>query len=149
MNTQSVLSGGLKEILIKHLGEGEENGESLIEELFPSPTQEREELKQTLGNYINQLEDLVKTAHLIKNGGDFPLVIIGSEVEVKDLVSAENLVFQIISPAGDLPGENGISPLSPVGKALLLQKAGAEVSVDAPGGTFHYKIVSISYPANF
>lgn len=146
MDTQSALVGGLKETLIKHLIEVEEKGESLIEELSPVPYHEREELKQTLREYINKVEDLLKTPHLIGNDGDFPLVIIGSEVAVEEIGTTEKQIFQIISPFGDLPGENGVSPLSPVGKALLLKKTGTKVIVNAPGGTFQYKIESIKYP---
>lgn len=146
MKTQRILANGLKEILIKHLVQVEESGESFIEEFFPSPSPEREEIKETLRKYIEKIESLITTPSLIGDEGKFPFVIIGSKVEVKDLVSAETLVFQIISPLGEMPGEYGISPLSPVGKALLLQKKGAQVSVDAPAGTFHYQIISITYP---
>mgnify|MGYP000928631587 CR=1 FL=1 len=146
MDTQSTLLGDLKETLIKHLVEVEERGESLIEELSPVPYHEREELKQTLREYINKVEDLIKTSHLIEDNGNFPLVIIGSRVAVEEINTTEHLVFQIISPFGDLPGENGVSPLSPVGKALLLQKPGVKVIVNAPGGTFHYRIEAIKYP---
>ncbi|NLW55124.1 MAG: GreA/GreB family elongation factor [Firmicutes bacterium] len=145
MKTQSLLADGLKEELIRHLVQVEENGDSFIEDFFPSPSPEREEVKVTLKQYIKKIEDLLTTSSLSGAEREFPFVIIGCKVEVKDLVSDETLVFKIISPLGEMPGEHGISPLSPVGKALLLQEKGAQVSVDAPGGTFHYQITSITY----
>ena len=144
--TRSVLLGGIKEALITHLVEVEEQSASFIEEFFPNPSPDRERMKAMVGKYINKLEDLVQRSHLIKDQGAFPLAIIGSRVEVEDLSGKENLVFQIIAPLGELPGENGISPLSPVGKALFLKAIGEEVLVEAPGGTFHYRITAIYYP---
>ena len=123
----------------------EESGDSFIEDFFPSPSPEREEIKETLQQYIKKIEDLLTTSSLPDDQKEFPFVIIGCRVEVKDLVSDETLVFKIISPVGEMPDEHGISPLSPVGKALLLREKGAQVRVDAPGGTFHYKITAITY----
>ncbi len=145
MKTPNVLAASLKEELIKHLVQVEENADHFIEDFFPSPSPEREEIKETLQQYIKKIEDLLTTASLGDEQEEFPFVIIGCQVEVKDLVSGEILVFRIISPADGLPGEHGISPLSPVGKALLLKEKGAQVCVEAPGGTFHYQITSITY----
>lgn len=146
MMTESVLLGGIKEALITHLVEVEEQSASFVEEFFPHSSPDREKAKARVAEYIKKLEGLVQEAHLIKDKEAFPLVIIGSQVEVEDLGANENLVFDIISPVGDLPGENGISPLSPVGKALLLKTIGDDVKVEAPGGTFHYRITAIHYP---
>lgn len=146
--TRSVLLGDLtKEALITHLVEVEEQSASFIEEFFPPSSPDRERSKTRVKEYISKLEALVQRAHLIKGQGTFPLVIIGSRVEVEDLTAKGKLVFQIISPNGELPGENGISPLSPVGKALFLKSIGEEVKVEAPGGTFHYRITAIYYPS--
>ncbi|HHT49007.1 MAG TPA: GreA/GreB family elongation factor [Firmicutes bacterium] len=146
--TESVLLGELKEALITHLVEVEEQCDVFIEEFFPHPSPEREQAKKKVEEYINTLEGLVQEAHQIKEKGTFPLVIIGSRVELKDLKTNELLVVQLILPLGELPGENGISPLSPLGQALFLKKIGDEIEVEAPGGTFQYRIMGIYYPAD-
>ncbi|HBL35760.1 MAG TPA: transcription elongation factor GreAB [Firmicutes bacterium] len=143
--TRSVLLGDLKEALITHLVEVEEQSASFIEEFFPPSSPDREQSQAMVKEYISKLEALVQRAHLITDQGSFPLVIIGSRVEVEDLTAKGKVVFQIISPNGELPGENGISPLSPVGSALFLKSIGDEVMVEAPGGTFHYQITAIDY----
>ena len=55
-------------------------------------------------------------------------------------------MFEANSDHLKLPGpRNGkISDESPVGKALLGKKIGEEVIVEAPGGEFKLKILSIS-----
>ncbi|NLM36746.1 MAG: GreA/GreB family elongation factor [Firmicutes bacterium] len=142
----SVLLGEMREALVAHLVAVEEQSASFIEEFFPD-SPERDKAEGIIGEYIKKLEGLVREAPLLKNPGAFPLVIIGSRVVVEDLDTNEEMAFQIISPLGELPGENGISPLSPVGKALFLKAPGEEVQVEAPGGTFRYRIAAIHYPA--
>ncbi len=144
---KSVLLGEIREALVAHLVAVEEQSASFIEEFFPDSTPEREKIKGLIGGYIKKLEGLVQEAHLFNNAGAFPLVIIGSRVVVEDLNTNEKMAFQIISPLGELPDENGISPLSPLGKALFLKANGEEVKVEAPGGTFYYRITAIHYPA--
>ena len=144
---KSVLLGEIREALVAHLVAVEEQSASFIEEFFPNSSREREKIKGVVGEYIKKLEGLIQEAHLFNNLGAFPLAIIGSRVEVEDLNTNEKMVFQLISPLGELPDENGISPLSPVGKALFLKAIGEEVKVEAPGGTFHYRITAIHYPA--
>ena len=143
----SVLLGEMREALVTHLVAVEEQSASFIEEFFPNSDPERAKAKGIVEEYIKKLEGLVQEAHLCNNPGAFPLAIIGSRVEVEDLNTNEKMAFQIISPLGELPDENGISPLSPVGKALFLKAIGEEVKVEAPGGTFHYRITAIYYPA--
>ncbi len=146
--TESVLLGEVKEALIAHLVEVEEQYAGFIDEFFPHPSPERERVKERVQEYIKKLEDLVQKAHLIKDKGSFPLVIIGSRVELEDLKTKEKLVFQLISPTGQFTGDNGISPLSPMGRAIFLKPIGDEIEVEAPGGTFHYQILAIHYPAD-
>ncbi|NLW59431.1 MAG: GreA/GreB family elongation factor [Firmicutes bacterium] len=144
---ESVVLGELREALVTHLVAVEEQSTGFIEEFFADSAAEREKIKEIVAEYIEKLKGLVQEAHLLGEPGAFPLVIIGSRVEVEDLNTKEKMAFQIISPFGELPDGNGISPLSPVGKALFLKALGEEVKVEAPGGTFHYRITAIHYPA--
>ncbi|HEY8391393.1 MAG TPA: GreA/GreB family elongation factor [Capillibacterium sp.] len=144
---ESVLLGEVREALIAHLVAVEEEYAGFIDEFYPHPSPEREQIKGRVQEYMKKLEELVQKADQIKGKGSFPLVIIGSRVELEDLKSKEKLVFQLISPTGEYTGEHGISPLSPMGQALFLKALGDEIEVEAPGGTFHYQILAIHYPA--
>ena len=63
-------------------------------------------------------------------------VVVGSTVVVKD-EQGEKLEIQISSVGG-------VSPDSPLGKALLGRKEGDEVDVQAPKRSWRAKILSIS-----
>ena len=62
-------------------------------------------------------------------------VVVGSKVKVED-EKGETIDFEITSVGG-------VSPESPVGKALLGAKVGDEVEVEAPRGSWRARVVSI------
>jgi transcription elongation factor GreA len=51
--------------------------------------------------------------------------------------------YAIVGVAEANPREGKISNESPIGKAILDHRAGDEVTVEAPGGTFKVKIVKV------
>ena len=61
---------------------------------------------------------------------------VGSKVEIED-EHGERMNVEISSV-------DGVSPESPVGRALLGRKVGDEVTIEAPRGAWRAKIVSIS-----
>ena len=61
---------------------------------------------------------------------------IGSTVEVEDVVKGDRMTVEISSVGG-------VSPDSPLGRALLGAKPGDEVAVDAPSGSWQARIVAI------
>jgi transcription elongation factor GreA len=61
---------------------------------------------------------------------------VGSKVEIED-DSGERMEVEISSVGG-------VSPDSPVGRAILGRKVGDEVTVDAPRGSWRARIVSVS-----
>ena len=63
-------------------------------------------------------------------------VTVGSKVEIED--ERGDLMQVEISSVG------GVSPESPLGRALLGAKQGETVEIDAPRGAWHAKVVSIS-----
>lgn len=70
-------------------------------------------------------------------------VHIGSKVKVLDVDLDEESEYEIVvSQEADLLN-NRISEESPFGKALLGQKAGEDVLVDAPAGVVHYRIIAV------
>jgi transcription elongation factor GreA len=75
--------------------------------------------------------------------GDGETVRIGSFVTVRDLELEEEEEYEIVvSQEADLMAGR-ISEESPFGKALLGQKVGQVVIVEAPSGNVEYKIVSV------
>jgi transcription elongation factor GreA len=75
--------------------------------------------------------ELVDEAEVASSG----VVGVGSRVEIED-EHGERLEVEISSVGG-------VSPDSPLGRALLGAKAGEEVLVDAPRGSWRARIVSI------
>lgn len=130
--------------LVKHLVDIEERKGELIKQHFPYPSKERSELESVFDDYIRRVDQIVRnTIKTDAAGNDLPLVTFGSEVEVQDLETRETYRFRIVSPFDTKVGGEDISYLSPMGKALLLKKAGDEITVEAPAGVFRYKILSI------
>jgi len=84
---------------------------------------------------ITMLRDRLSRVQLVEKAGDGDLVEVGSQVELED-EQGERLQVRI-------SGVEGVSPDSPVGRALLGKKAGDEVEVDAPSGAWHARILSI------
>ena len=69
---------------------------------------------------------------------------IGTKVSLKDMQSGTVTEYMIVGATEADPLKNRISNESPVGKAVLGQKAGQTVSVAAPIGILKYEIVSVS-----
>jgi transcription elongation factor GreA len=85
---------------------------------------------------ITLLRDRLSRVLLVdENAAATDSVGIGSRVELED-ERGERLQIQISSVGG-------VSPDSPVGRALLGRKAGDEVEVDAPSGAWRARILSI------
>ncbi len=139
-----VLSQAVFENLIRHLLETEEGKSKFIDQYFPEPSKERDDFEDLLDKYLNQINNLVKNASKTDTSDyGIPFVTIGSHVEVQDLTDQEVFSYRIVNPSQDDIGAGDVSCLSPVGKSLLLKKAGDEVEVKAPGGLFRYKVKSI------
>lgn len=91
---------------------------------------------------IKELEILLSNAHLIEQNGSTDSVQVGSKVKVQeDGYDPEEYV--IVGAAEADPRLGRISNESPLGKALLNQKSGDKVKVEAPGGAFEIEILSI------
>ncbi len=92
---------------------------------------------------IAELEEKLKHIKIInKDEISKDTVSIGSIVTIDD--DGFEMEYKIVSAAEKVEeGENAITDISPVGKALCGHKIGDIVSVDAPSGTFEIKIVNI------
>ena len=92
---------------------------------------------------IKELEILLATAHLIDEKHVADAVSLGSTVSIQE-ADGNPEVYTIVGAAETDPSAGRISNESPLGKALLNHKAGEEVRVDAPAGSFVVKIVKLA-----
>jgi transcription elongation factor GreA len=85
---------------------------------------------------ITILRDRLQRAVVVDEAEAVPDVVgVGSKVEIED-EKGERMQVEISSVGG-------VSPESPLGKALLGAKAGAEVEVVAPRGAWRARVVSV------
>lgn len=94
---------------------------------------------------IATLEKWLRNAILLKkeahgNGR----VCLGDTVKLVDPENNEEFEYTIVGTAEADPTENKISNESPVGKAILGQKAGSVITVKVPAGDIKIKIKEIS-----
>lgn len=93
---------------------------------------------------IEELEKILKNAEVIdEDEFDAETVNFSSEVHVLDVDMDEVFVYKIVgsTEADILNGK--ISNESPLGEALMKKKVGDVVTVEAPDGSYEYKIVDI------
>ncbi|WP_129135934.1 transcription elongation factor GreA [Luteimonas sp. YGD11-2] len=96
---------------------------------------------------IKQLEGELSHAQVIDvaalNAGS--KIVFGAHVELEDTDGGEVTRYQIV---GDLEADikqGMIAISSPVARALIGKHEGDVVTIQAPGGTHEYEIVSVSY----
>ena len=77
------------------------------------------------------------------DGGSEKIVHIGSEVVIQEN-GASRERYIIVGAAEASPVEGRISNESPLGRALLGQRVGDDVSVSAPAGNLSFRVVKIS-----
>jgi transcription elongation factor GreA len=92
---------------------------------------------------ILTLEKMIKNASLIQEEkSPSSSVRLGSKVTVRSKDGGKEL-YTIVGSTEANPGEGKISNESPVGRALMGKRVGAEVEVHAPAGARKMKIVAI------
>ncbi|HWP29211.1 MAG TPA: transcription elongation factor GreA [Chloroflexota bacterium] len=91
---------------------------------------------------IQDLERMLATAVIIDEHPAADAVRLGSHVMVED-EDGETQEYMIVGSAEADPRQGRISNESPVGRALLGRRAGDEVLVNAPGGSFRLRIKEI------
>ena len=88
---------------------------------------------------ITVLRDRLQRAVLVdEETQESGAVGVGSKVELED-DKGERMEVEISSVGG-------VSPDSPLGRSLMGAKAGDEVKVDAPSGTWRARVVSVGRP---
>ncbi len=94
---------------------------------------------------IMQLETMLRNAEVIDEDElETDEVCLGCKVVLRDLASDEVFEYTIVGSAEADPGRCRISNESPVGKAVLGQRAGSVVEALAPAGPIRLQILEIS-----
>lgn len=95
---------------------------------------------------IKELEELVANAQIVDESKiDTSIVSLGSSVKVYDVEEDEEIVYDIVGSNEVNPVERKISDQSPIGKALMGQKAGVNITVELPNGeTVHMQINEVT-----
>jgi len=92
---------------------------------------------------ILELEEMLRNARVIDTPADSGVVTLGSRVVLKDLEYGDIVEYTLVGPPEADPLHNRISDKSPVGRAIVGQKPGTIVEVDAPVGKLRYEILSV------
>ena len=90
---------------------------------------------------IRQLRHLIDTARIIE-ADDSGTVSVGTIATVVD-EDGDEMEFFVAPAENKLPGMLLASPDSPLGAALLGSHPGDEVTYEAPGGTFTYRVTAV------
>ena len=94
---------------------------------------------------IAKIEAMLKNVEIVDEDEiSTSKISIGSKVKVLDYDTSEELDIQIVGSNEVDPVSMKISNESPLGAALIGNEEGQEISVEAPGGVFKYKILKIS-----
>lgn len=91
---------------------------------------------------IQELQEILKNAELIKANGDHNIVSVGSTVKVA--VNGDTRAYTIVGSNEANPAQGRISNESLVGQKLLGTKPGDKVMVETPAGKTNYEILEIS-----
>ena len=82
--------------------------------------------------------DIIETKKLPKDRAVF-----GSRVILENIDTGEDVEYQLVGPDESDIEKGKISITSPLGKAILGKKPGAELAVQVPGGKRTYELVEI------
>ena len=94
---------------------------------------------------IAELESLIENAVIVDESSiDTSVVNIGSTVLVYDIDEQEEIEYNIVGSIEADPFAKKISDQSPMGRAVVGNKAGTTVTVEVPGGTIHLEIRKVS-----
>lgn len=94
-----------------------------------------------LESRIFELEEIIRSAVLIKKNSRKDMVGIGSTVEAQKGI--KTFKYTIVGSREARPEANLISNESPLGQAFLGRKAGDVVEIETPNGKTKYKITKI------
>ena len=92
---------------------------------------------------IQELEMLLANARIIEeNTGNRDVIDLASRVTIQPN-GGDPEIYTIVGPAEASPRDGRISNESPLGRALINHRAGDDVTVEAPNGTFTVRIMKV------
>lgn len=131
----------LKNVRRKELAEKLESAISFGDITENAEFQEAKEEQAFVEGRILELEELLRSANVLKGKGAGAIVEIGSTVLVSSGSTQER--FMIVGAEEADPAAGKVSVESPLGKTILHKQKGATVTVYTPKGPKNYKIVGI------
>ncbi|MBP7843004.1 transcription elongation factor GreA [Candidatus Woesebacteria bacterium] len=99
--------------------------------------------QQLLQARIDELQNIIENAVIVKNTKNTNKVGMGSQVTIKKVGTKKEKTVTMVGEFEANPTANKISIGSPLGAALLNKKKGDTVVVKAPAGEMKYEIVEI------
>ncbi len=112
-----------------------------------APLEAAREQRGQLEGRIRELEETLKSATIISEKQTRTFKVgIGDSIVLRDLASGEELRYIIVSPKEVDPTRGRISPVSPIGKAIIGRSEGEVVEIVAPAGKLRYQIQQIESP---
>jgi transcription elongation factor GreA len=93
---------------------------------------------------INELEMAINRSEVIEiNTQSADTVVFGVTVQLRNMVTDENVAYQLVGPYESDPDSGKISVVSPLGKALIGKEEGDEIKLKTPGGIQEFEILEI------
>lgn len=98
---------------------------------------------------ILELESLIENAEIIDESTmDIRSISLGSVVKLRDEDFDEEITYSIVGSNQADALEQKISDQSPIGQALMGKKAGDRVTVIAPAGEIHFRVLEVTRAAH-
>ena len=113
-----------------------------------SENSEYDEAKTEQGKLYSRIaeyKNLLENAEIVDSSAASETIAIGSRVRLLDVEYGEEEDYQIVGSQEANPSIGRISDESPIGRALMGHQPGDVISVEAPGGSFDYKILDVSF----
>ena len=95
---------------------------------------------------ITELEEMLKNVVLIEEDLTTDKVSVGMKVKVRNKTLKKEVEYTLVGSTEANPILRRISDQSPIGKALIGEKVGSTVKVEAPAGVTELEILEISRP---
>jgi len=93
---------------------------------------------------INELEMAINRSEVIEiDKENIDKVYFGVTAELRNMLTDEKVVYQLVGPYESDPDSGKISLASPLGKALIGKEEGDEIKLKTPGGVQEFEILEI------
>ncbi|OGB90602.1 hypothetical protein A2625_03570 [candidate division WOR-1 bacterium RIFCSPHIGHO2_01_FULL_53_15] len=128
-------------VIAKTIGEAREHGDLKENSAYHAAKDEQGLNEMRIREFEAKLENatIVEKAEAAKSD----VVTLGSLARLKALDTGKEVEYTLVSEEEADPLENKISTASPIGGAIVNEKAGAVVEVETPRGLVKYKILEI------